>query len=589
VLRLAFVFDRTGQLGLRLLLWSEVKKSGKTFIAACLGIWWAATRTNTEVLVVANDLDQAQGRVFKTMVALCRLNGLERAKYVKVKATELEFISGTTVTAIASEYAGAAGSRHSLVIFDELWAFGTERAVRLVEELTPPPTEENAWQLVVTYAGFTGESKLLETLYQRGLTGERIDRELEVYRADDLLMFWSHQPRQPWQTPEYYASQRRSLRPNTYARIHENRWVSSESAFIPAEMWDACVVHTLSPMLTDDGRAIWGGLDIAGANQHATAKKNDGVGFAAVTWERDGRLRLVAHRIWKAPVDLAAVERYLVEFDERFDLRGVLVDPFQAARSQAILRDAGVRIAELPQTSGNTTRMGETLYDLLKGKTLRLYADPELREQALATVAVESTRGMRIAKATASRKIDGISALAMACVAAVEAGPDSSMPLMVIGGDTYRDWEASQEPDVIDIESEDARGSWPEEDDEPDDYVEEDDVDADEETHPDEPGGSGWSAISKARQWASGMVTAFREQRAEAAEARRRRAEQTRADAVAAKAQRRDQRRREVERLEQQMREDAVARRDRERRQADARFIEKQTKSGAGFFPSDWL
>jgi len=43
-----------------------------------------------------------------------------------------------------------------------------------------------------------------------------------------------------------------------------------------------------------------------------------------------------------------------------------------------------------------------------------------LRQQALNTDAIESERGFRIAKGTASRKIDAVVALAMACVGAGE-------------------------------------------------------------------------------------------------------------------------------------------------------------------------
>ena len=50
---------------LRYLVWSEPKKSGKTLLAAALGLWWAFTRPWTEVVVVANDLEQSIGRVFK--------------------------------------------------------------------------------------------------------------------------------------------------------------------------------------------------------------------------------------------------------------------------------------------------------------------------------------------------------------------------------------------------------------------------------------------------------------------------------------------------------------------------------------------
>ena len=63
--------------------------------------------------------------------------------------------------------------------------------------------------------------------------------------------------------------------------------------------------------------------------------------------------------------------------------------------------------------------MGQTLFDLLNGKNLVLYPSDELRQQALSTVAIENPRGWRIAKEKASKKIDVIVALAMACCAAM--------------------------------------------------------------------------------------------------------------------------------------------------------------------------
>jgi hypothetical protein len=82
--------------------------------------------------------------------------------------------NGTLILPIASDYKGAAGSCHSLIVYDDLWGFETEKARRLYEELTPPPRERSAWVLIVTYAGFLGESDLLESIYQRGLSGRRV-------------------------------------------------------------------------------------------------------------------------------------------------------------------------------------------------------------------------------------------------------------------------------------------------------------------------------------------------------------------------------------------------------------------------------
>ncbi len=51
---------------------------------------------------------------------------------------------------------------------------------------------------------------------------------------------------------------------------------------------------------------------------------------------------------------------------------------------------------------------------------LALYDAPELRAHALNAVCVESSRGLRLAKEKSSRKIDGLVALAMAAVAALD-------------------------------------------------------------------------------------------------------------------------------------------------------------------------
>jgi phage terminase large subunit-like protein len=103
-----------------------------------------------------------------------------------------------------------------------------------------------------------------------------------------------------------------------------------------------------------------------------------------------------------------------------FDVKDIRVDPWQMHRSVTTLRNKGLPIQEYPQTVANLTSMGQALFDLLNGRNLRLYPSPQLREQALNTVAIESPRGFRIAKEKVSKKIDAIVALAMACAAALE-------------------------------------------------------------------------------------------------------------------------------------------------------------------------
>ena len=54
--------------------------------------------------------------------------------------------------------------------------------------MVPSPTRKISCRFTVTYAGFTGESELLEKLYERGLAQPLVGTDLHA--GDGLLMFW---------------------------------------------------------------------------------------------------------------------------------------------------------------------------------------------------------------------------------------------------------------------------------------------------------------------------------------------------------------------------------------------------------------
>jgi len=104
----------------RLVVLSEPKKSGKTFMAACLALWWAVTNPHTEIILVANDEEQATARVFKTAVDLIDHN--------KALDGECEVYTKPDPNAQRHDHdAHIIGLRrpreasHSLCIFDEIW------------------------------------------------------------------------------------------------------------------------------------------------------------------------------------------------------------------------------------------------------------------------------------------------------------------------------------------------------------------------------------------------------------------------------------------------------------------------------------
>jgi phage terminase large subunit-like protein len=414
-------------------LWSEVKKSGKTFLAAVIAIWEAVTNPDGEVICCANDQEQAVSRVFQTVCQLIKYNR-ELSASATIQATQVKFTNGSVIRAVSSDYKGQAGGRQRLTIFDEIWAFDHERMTRLFEEMTPPPTEPGAYILIVSYAGFTSEGELLENLYKRGLKGKRIHKSLECYRAQGLFMFWSHKKRQPWQLGmegrAYYEEQARILRPNTFARLHRNEWVSSESVFILPEQWDACVDPARTPLLS--AGVLYLGADIG--------VKSDNAAVVGVSWDKQGqKIVLATHKAWRPtktqPVNLQEIEDHILDLRRRHRIVRVYADPYQAMQMlQSLQKKIGAAVVqEFPQTVANTTVMGEELYSLIKGKNLVAYTDADMRAHVTNATGVETARGFRIAKEKASKKIDLAVALAMACCAALQAGKPVTNPHGPVG------------------------------------------------------------------------------------------------------------------------------------------------------------
>jgi hypothetical protein len=414
----ALTVTEDGRLPYPELVFSGPKKTGKTALAGIFKIYIVVVLGGkfAEGYCCANDQDQSQGRVFQAVVRILEASPIFAGSY-KLSGNTITFLStGATIQALASDYAGNAGANPNITSFDELWAFTSERSRRLWDEMVPPPTRKVACRLTVTYAGFEGESELLDELYKRGLQGEEIAPAL--YRQPGMLMFWSHEPVAPWQTPEWIEQMRRTLRKNAFTRIIENRWVSSESDFVDMEWWDECVSPETRPAISDTALPVWVGVD--------ASVKRDSTAIVACTYDQKlNRVRLVWHRVFqpsvKDPLDFeATIEATLLDLKNKFRLREVRFDPYQLIHTSQRLKKAGVPMVEFPQTQPNLTEASQNLYDLVKGRNLIAYADADIRLAVNRAVAKETPRGWRIAKEKQSHKIDVVVALAQAALGAVQ-------------------------------------------------------------------------------------------------------------------------------------------------------------------------
>ena len=427
----AFQTDEYGRLRYPELLYACPKKSGKTTFAAIIVLTMLLLFGGSypEATICANDYEQAQARVFTMIRRIVECSPLlcVEAKLTQDRVTFPTF--SAVISAIASDYAGAAGGNQNISVFDELWGYVSERSRRLWDELIPPPTRKIACRLTTTYAGFENESQLLEELYRRGLQQPLVGTDL--YGGDGLLMFWSHVPIAPWQDERWLAEMRRSLRPNAYARMIENCFVSSESTFVDMSWYDQCVMPTAKPVVADPELPVWVGID--------ASVKHDSSAVVATTWDKKSQVvRLIFHRIYQPapddPLDFeATIEATVLDLRKRFRVRKVLFDPYQMVASAQRLARQGVKMEEFPQSLPNLTAASQNLFELLQGRTLQLYPNADIRLAMSRAIAIETARGWRIAKEKQNHKIDVVIALAMSALASVRSPGESNYDSQYLG------------------------------------------------------------------------------------------------------------------------------------------------------------
>ena len=415
-LQRGFVLTPDGKMPFTELCYSAGKKSGKTALAAMIVIYTAVylSPLRGEIYLLANDLEQSQSRVFKSVAAILAASPLLRSS-ASIRQNKIIFkATGTTITALPNDYRGFAGANPVLNVFDESCYYVSEASQRLWAESVPSPARKISFRLSVSTAGFEGEPSPLREIYDRAMTyGTEVAPELRTDR--NLLCFWSNRTGlAPWQSQAWTDEMARTLRPAQYQRLIENRWTASATTFVELSDWDACVDPDVRPLSSDKRLRVWAGLDL-GLRHDATA-------LVVVSIDKD-RVVLVDHRTFVPrkgeTLDIeATAEQALRDLARRFDLNAVAYDPWQAIDLGQRLKRAHINMVEVTQTATNQGPMANQLIDLIKQRRLSMYAASDLRLAVSKTVIIESSRGYRLGKTKGSDRVDPIIALSMACLIA---------------------------------------------------------------------------------------------------------------------------------------------------------------------------
>jgi hypothetical protein len=191
--RHAFQLDDDGRLRYPLMVYSAIKKSRKTELAALIVITMIVLFGGkyAEGYIVANDRAQAIDRCFTGCLRIINASPL-LCNEVRCTQDRITFTAtGSTISAAANDASGIAGGHPCISVFDELWcAPAGDRGRRMFDALIPTPSRKISCRLVVSHAGPVAEDHLLRQLYDRGIQLPEIGKDLHA--GDGLLMHWSH-------------------------------------------------------------------------------------------------------------------------------------------------------------------------------------------------------------------------------------------------------------------------------------------------------------------------------------------------------------------------------------------------------------
>lgn len=389
-------------------LWSAIKKSAKSTIAAAVGLWFAWRKPLSSVKVLGNDLRQAESRVYEYMRRAILLHPEWRSS-VTVNRNKIILPNGSTIEAIPVDPAGEAGGNDDCVIYTELWGWKSTRHQLMWSETTLSPTKYGrSMRWCESYAGYTGDSPVLEALYESAVThGQPIGTDTECFERADarLFAYWNTVPTLPWQTPAYYTQEAAALLPTEFNRLHRNQWSAPMEALIPIAWWDACAGTVPAP---GQYQATVVGIDAAVTNDC----------FAIVAVTRNGDQFEVRYaRAWTPDggrIDFAEPEAELRRLAATMQVAEFAYDPMQMEDMAMRLRNAGVgHFRPFPQ-GGDRLIADKGLYDVIRDRRILHDDSPLLREHLMNASAKAEGDKLRIVKRREGDKIDAAVALSMA-------------------------------------------------------------------------------------------------------------------------------------------------------------------------------
>jgi len=366
----------------------------KTLDLAIMSAWALfASRRRLSGIAAAGDLDQARllrdaiGRLVHYNPWLSPIIEVQSYRIVNTR-TE------STLEVITSDAPTSYGLTPDFIIADEVvhWR------------------RRDLWDSLISSAAKRATCMLV-VITNAGLSDDWQWQVREAVRTDEAWYFSRlDEPCASWITSDRLAEQERLLPGVAYRRLWLNEWTSGGGDALT----EADIASAFDPKLRPQARAVRGyqyvgGLDL-GVSRDASAVCILGVRRGR---PEHGRIRLAYTRLWRPTkvkkVDLQQIEDTLLDLHQKFNLRQLNYDPWEARHLASRLQSAGLGrlvrgsnrksslpVVEVTPTGKNLQAIATAVIEGFNDRRLELYEDPDLRRDLTRLRVEERTYGFRL-------------------------------------------------------------------------------------------------------------------------------------------------------------------------------------------------
>lgn len=192
---------------------------------------------------------------------------------------------------------------------------------------------------------------------------------------------------------------------SAFRRYRLNQWVRSMESWLPVGAWDQ---GNDPQRMIDPEQPVWVGIDMA--------LKHDSIAVVIAQPQQDGKV-IVRARVWlpeSGRLEVSAIELFLRDTHQRYDVVEFAYDPAYFQRSAEILSDDGLPMVEFPQSRQRMVPACGNAYELIVAGRVVHDGSPVFTDQVLSAAQRMTDDGWRLSKGKSRRKIDAAIALVIA-------------------------------------------------------------------------------------------------------------------------------------------------------------------------------